>query len=98
MDKASRALAEGVPLGVPFSFCALADHSGVFHAILHRRFHGGPSSKQKGEDWQYLTLWEEKALVKFILQMANFSYPVWINFILALAYHLSRREGWQQEW
>ncbi|PVH92881.1 hypothetical protein DM02DRAFT_646717 [Periconia macrospinosa] len=29
MDKASRALAQGVPLGVPTSYRALADHSGA---------------------------------------------------------------------
>jgi hypothetical protein len=37
MDPASRALSEGVPPGVPFSFRALTDHSGVSHATLHRR-------------------------------------------------------------
>jgi hypothetical protein len=89
MDKASRALAEGLPPGIPFSFRALADHSGVPHATLHRRSHGGPSSEQKGEDQQYLTPWEEEALVKFILQMANFGYPVRLKFIPALAYRLT---------
>jgi hypothetical protein len=92
MDPASRALAEGVPPGLPFSFRALADHSGVSHATLHRRSHGGPSSKQKGQDQQYLTPWEEEALVKFILQMANFSYPIWIKFIPLLAYRLTLQQ------
>ena len=48
MDKASHALAEGVPLGVPFSFRALADHSDVSHATLYRRSYGGRSFEQKG--------------------------------------------------
>jgi hypothetical protein len=89
MDKASRALAEGVPAGVPFSFRALADHSDVSHSTLHRRSHGGRSFEQKGQDQQYLTPWEEEALVKFILQMANFGTPIRIKFIPALAYRLT---------
>jgi hypothetical protein len=55
MDKASRALAEGVSPGVPFSFRALADYSDVSHATLHRRSHGGRPLEQKGQDQQYLT-------------------------------------------
>ncbi|KAF2442677.1 hypothetical protein P171DRAFT_390487, partial [Karstenula rhodostoma CBS 690.94] len=72
MDKASRALVEGVPPGVPFSFRALADHR-----------------EQKAQDQQYLTPWEEEALVKFILQMSNFGYPIRIKFIPALAHRLT---------
>ena len=50
MDKASRALAEGLPPGALFSFRALAGHSDVSHATLHRRSHGGRSFEQKGQD------------------------------------------------
>jgi hypothetical protein len=56
MDKASFALAEGLSPGIPFSFHALADHSGVSHATLRRRFHGGSSSKQKGEDQRWIVM------------------------------------------
>jgi hypothetical protein len=45
IDKASRALAEGVPLGVPFSFCALADYSGVSYVTLYCCFYSRLSSK-----------------------------------------------------
>jgi hypothetical protein len=89
MDKASRTLAEGVPPGIPFSFRALADHSDVSYTILHRRSHSGRSLEQKGQDQQYLTPWEEEALVKFILQIANFGYPIRIKFIPSLAYRLT---------
>jgi hypothetical protein len=89
MDKASRALAEGVPPVVPFSFRALADHREVSHATVHRRSHGGRSLEQKAQDQQYLTPWEEEALVKFILQMSNFGYPVQVKFIPSLAYRLT---------
>jgi flagellar biosynthesis chaperone FliJ len=60
MDLASRALAEGVPLGVAFSFRALADYSRVSYATLHRRFYSGLSSEQKGNDQQYLTILEAR--------------------------------------
>ncbi|KAI1513946.1 hypothetical protein KJE20_07079 [Pyrenophora tritici-repentis] len=89
MDEASRALAEGVPPGVPFSFRALADHRGGSHATLHRRSHGGRSLEQKAQDQQYLTPWEEEALVNFILQMSNFGYPIRIKFIPSLAHRLT---------
>lgn len=76
MDKASRALAEGVPPGVPFSFRALADHREVPHSTAYHRSQGRQSLEQKAQDQQYLTLWEEEALVKFILQMSSFGYPI----------------------
>jgi hypothetical protein len=89
MDKAGRALAEDVPPGVPFSFCALADHSDVSHATLHRRSHGGRSCEQESQDQQYLIPREKEALVEFIPQIANFGSPIRIKFIPTLAYRLT---------
>ncbi|KAH8699383.1 hypothetical protein GQ44DRAFT_82551 [Phaeosphaeriaceae sp. PMI808] len=40
-----------------------------------------PSSAIAAQDQQYLIPWEEEALVKFILQMPNFGYPIRIKFI-----------------
>jgi hypothetical protein len=55
MDKASRALVEGVPPGVPFSFRALADHREVPHSTAHHRSQGRRSLEEKAQDQQYLT-------------------------------------------
>lgn len=49
------ALAEGVPLGVTFSYRALADDSDVSHATLHRSSYGGRLPEYKGKDQPYLT-------------------------------------------
>ncbi|KAF2174973.1 hypothetical protein K469DRAFT_647732, partial [Zopfia rhizophila CBS 207.26] len=89
MDKASRVLAEGVPPGVPFSYRALADHGDVACSTLNHRRNGRRSIEQKAQDQQYLTPWEEEALVKFILQMSDFGYPIPIKFIPSLAYRLT---------
>lgn len=84
MDKASRELAEGVPLGVLLSFRALADYRDVsYYTAYHRA---------RGQDQQYLTPWKEEALTKFVLQIANFSYPIRIKFIPSLAYRLTPQQ------
>jgi len=71
MDKASQVLAQGPPVGVPRSHRAIADHSGVPHSTLHHRAHGRRSIEEKAESQRYLTPFEEKAVVDFILQMAE---------------------------
>lgn len=88
MDKASRAIAKGLPPDLSFSWRALADHCDVAHSTAFHRARGRRSLEQKGQDQQYLTLWEEEALVKFILQMAETGFPVRIKFILFLAHRL----------
>jgi hypothetical protein len=55
MDKASRALAEGLPPDVPFSWRALADDYGVAHSTAYHRSKGRRALKRKGQDQQYLT-------------------------------------------
>ena len=40
MDRASQILAQGVPPGVPRSYCALADNGNVTHSTLHHRASG----------------------------------------------------------
>lgn len=89
MDKASQVLAKGVPPGVPSSYRSLADHGEVPRSTLHHRARGRRSMQAKAQDQQYLHPWEEEALVKFILQMSNFGYPVRIKFIPSLAYRLT---------
>jgi len=54
MDRASQALAQGVPPGVPRSYRVLADHGNVPHSILHHRARGRPSMEEKARGQQYL--------------------------------------------
>ena len=89
MDKASRVLAQGVPPGVPLSYRALADHGEVPHSTLHHRARGRRSIEEKAQSQQYLTPWEEDALIKFLLQMSDLGYPVRIKFIPSLAYRIT---------
>jgi hypothetical protein len=90
MDKASRALAEGLPPNLPLSWRALADYHGVAHSTDYHRSKGRRALKRKGQDQQYLTPWEEDALVKFVLQMARTGFPMRIKTLPALAHRLSK--------
>ena len=89
MDRASLVLAQGVPIGMPKSYRALADHSGVPHSTLHYRAQGRRSLEQKAESQQYLTPWEERALLKFLLQISDFGQPMRIKYILLLAFNVT---------
>jgi hypothetical protein len=63
------------PSGVPRSYRAIADHSGVPRSTLHHRAHGRRSIEERAESQQYLNPFEEKAVVEFILQMAELGTP-----------------------
>ena len=76
MDRASQALAQGIPHGVRNTYRALADHHNVARSTFHDRAHGQRSREQKAQSQQYLTPYEEKAVVNFLLQMAEFRQPV----------------------
>ena len=91
MDRASQVLAQDVPVDMPKSYRALADHGGVPHSTLYHRAQGQRSLEQKAESQQYLTPWEERALVKFFLQMSNFGQPVRIKFIPSLAFSVTHQ-------
>ncbi|KAF2691671.1 hypothetical protein K458DRAFT_411393 [Lentithecium fluviatile CBS 122367] len=93
MDKASQALTRGVPLDVPKSYRALADHSGVPRATLHHRANGRRSIEEKARKQQYLHPWEEEFLVKFLLQMSDLGQPVRIKFIPSLAFCITRQRS-----
>ena len=47
MDKASRALIEGVPHGVRNTYRGLADHHDVARSTLHDRAYGQRSQEEK---------------------------------------------------
>lgn len=68
MDRASQVLAEGLPEGVPRTYATMADHGDVALSTLHYRACGRRSIEEKAQSQQYLHLWEEKALVKFLVQ------------------------------
>jgi hypothetical protein len=60
MDRASQALAQGVPPGVPKLYRALADHGNVPRSILHYRARGRPSIEAKAQGQHYLKPYEER--------------------------------------
>jgi len=86
MDRASQVLAQGPGPGVPRSYRAVADHSGVPRSALHHRARGRRSIEAKAKSQQYLAPFEEKAVVEFILQMANLGTPIRVKFIPAIAF------------
>ncbi|KAF2241397.1 hypothetical protein BU26DRAFT_469049, partial [Trematosphaeria pertusa] len=75
MDRASRALAQDLPLNVRKSYAAIADRGEV------------PLTTQ------YLTPQEEKALVDFLLRMADLGCPVRVKFPPSLAFSIARRRA-----
>lgn len=90
MDKASRVLAQALPAGVPRSYRAIADHSGVPHATLHHRARGRRSIESKAQSQQYLAPIEEQVIVEFILQMAELGTPIRIKYIPSIAFTATR--------
>src|SRR5262249_24290333 len=51
----------------------------------------GRSIEQKAESQQYLTRWEENAVVKFLLQMTDLGQPVRIKYIPQIAFSVTRQ-------
>jgi hypothetical protein len=90
MDKASQVLAQGPPTGVPRSYRAIADHSGVPRSTLHHRAHGRRSIEEKAESQQDLARFEEKVVVDFVLQIAELGTPVRIKYIPSIAFSSTR--------
>ena len=90
MDRASQALAQGLPTSVPRSFRAIADHTDVPRSTLHARARGRRSIEAKAQSQQYLTPFEEKAMVDFVLQMSDLGTPVRIKYIPSIAFSVTR--------
>jgi hypothetical protein len=90
MDRASQVLAQGAPPGVPHSYRALADHGDVPHTTLYHRAHGRRSMKEKAQSQEYLNPCEVKAVIEFLLQMANLGQPVRIKHIPSIAFSATR--------
>lgn len=51
----------------------------------------GPHEKAKGQNQQYLTPPEEKALVQYLLRMAALGAPVRVKYLPSLAFSIARR-------
>jgi hypothetical protein len=92
MDKASQALAHGIPTGVPRSYRTVADHNVVPCCTLYHRAHGRRSleAKAQAQAQQYLAPFEEQAVVKFILQIAELGTPIRIKYIPSIAFTATR--------
>lgn len=90
-DRASQALAEGLPNGTVKSFRALADYTDVPRTTLQHRARGRQSVQDKAQKQQCLYPWEEKALVKFIIQQDALGRPVRIKYVSSIAYSLARQ-------
>ena len=97
MDKASRVLAQGLLPGAPASYRTLADYGEVPRYTLHARAQGRCSMEEKAQSQQYLSPWEEDALVKFLLQMSDLGQPVRIKFIPLLAFCVARQRSKQAQ-
>lgn len=93
MDPASQRLAQPISPGVPRTYTALAKRSNVARSTLHHRAKGRPSKEEKNERQQYLTPSEEKALVKFVLQMSSLGQPVRVKYIPSLAFSIAQHRA-----
>ena len=91
MDRVSQALIQDIPHGVRDTLRGRAEHFGVRRSTLHDRKHGRSSKKKEAQVEQYLTPGEEKAVVSFILQMAEFGLDVRVKQIPFLAFNLARQ-------
>ena len=91
MDRASQALALGVPPGVSRSLRALADYHNVPRTSLQHRRSGRPPPDEKAQSQQYLYPWEEKALAKFAVHQDALRYPIRIKYLRSIAFGLACR-------
>ena len=93
MNRASQILAQRLPPDVPRTYAALAEHGEVALSTLHHRARGRRSREEKDQSQQYLTPSEEKAVMKFLLQMSDLGQPVRIKFISSLAFSVARQRS-----
>jgi hypothetical protein len=75
------------------TYAALSELSSVPASTLWHRSHGRQSRKESAVKRQYLTPSEEKALVDYILRLAERGYPVPVKFLQHLAWTISRQRS-----
>jgi hypothetical protein len=78
-----------LPTSVPRSFRSIADDRKP-HSTLHARARGRRSIEAKAQSQQYLTPFEEKAVIDFILQMSDLGTSVRIKYIPSTAFSVTR--------
>ena len=93
MDRASQVLAQSLPPGVPRTWAALSEVSGVPLTTLYYRAHKRQSIQEKAQGQQYLAPEEEKALVTFLLLMSDLGQPVRVKYIPSLAFSIARQRS-----
>ena len=93
MVRASQTLAQSLPTDVTRMFVTLAGRGEVALSTLHHRAHGRRLGEQKAQSQQFLTTSEEKAIVKFILQVSGLGQPVRIKYLPSLAFGIARRQS-----
>ena len=91
MDKASQALALDLPPGVPDTYASRAEYGEVALSTLLHRVRGRRSKEEKARSQQYLTLYEENAVVEFLLQMKDLGQPVRMKYIASIAFSATRQ-------
>src|ERR1700755_1925078 len=91
MDRASQALAQDIPDGVRKTYRGRAEHTGVARSTLNARALGRRSKEEKAQSQQYLTPCEEKAVVNFVLHLADLGQRVRIKYIPSLAFSVARQ-------
>ena len=88
-DRVSETLAKGLPPGVPKSFRALADYTGIPCTTLQHRAKGRRCWEEKKEAQQWLTPYEETALVNMLVQQDAIGFAVRIKYIREIAFTLA---------
>ncbi|KAK5107705.1 hypothetical protein LTR62_000899 [Meristemomyces frigidus] len=81
MDRASELLAADACSGAKTSFRDRSRRSNVSRTTLQHRARGRRSLGEKAQSQQYLTLWEEKALVKYLVHQDALGRPVRIKYV-----------------
>jgi hypothetical protein len=90
MDRASRALAEGLPEGIPNTLAARAAHTDVPLTTLSHRRCGRRSMEAKADGQRYLTSHEANAVVEVLLQQKGFGEPVRMKHMPSIAFSATR--------
>lgn len=90
MDRASRALIEPLPEGIPDTIPARAAHFNVPLATLYARKNKRPAKDDKARDQQYLYPYEERAVSDFLTRSGAVGKPVQVKYIPALAFSVTQ--------
>lgn len=90
MELASPVQAQGLPSNARESYATRAKREKIPRSTLWHRDHGRPSREAKGQNQQYLTPPEEKALVQYLLRMAALGTPVRVKYLPSLAFSIAR--------